>query len=78
MYDIITQERDTPLENISLAQVVENWNKAQKKKSTDSEGISAFLLHQLPQEYLRTITVAFNELAEKGDVLHMSKYAKVV
>ncbi|CAM4980825.1 unnamed protein product [Rotaria socialis] len=55
-----------------------NWKRAQQKKSTDTEGISAFLLHQLPTEYLQIVTIAFNKIAQSGIVLRKSKHAKVI
>ncbi len=61
-----------------IAEVVTNWKKAQKKKSTDNEGLSAFLLDQLPSEYLHIFTIAYNKIAQTGDVLQSSKHAKVI
>ncbi|CAF4523769.1 unnamed protein product, partial [Rotaria socialis] len=70
-YPVLIQ---TPLStgtNIVLRKT--NW-----KKSTDTEGISAFLLHQLPTEYLQIVTIAFNKIAQSGIVLRKSKHAKVI
>ncbi|UJR29601.1 hypothetical protein I4U23_010817 [Adineta vaga] len=52
--------------------------KARKKKSTDTEGLSAFLLSKLPIEYMQIFTIAFNKIAKKGAVLQASKHAKVI
>ncbi|CAF4750800.1 unnamed protein product [Rotaria socialis] len=67
-----------PLEKISLEEVEKNWKRAKQKKSTDTEGISAFLLHQLPTEYLQIVNIAFNKIAQSGIVLRKSKHAKVI
>jgi hypothetical protein len=37
-----------------------------------------FLLHQMPTEYLQIITIAYNKIAQTGDVLKISKHAKVI
>ncbi|CAF4881074.1 unnamed protein product [Rotaria socialis] len=66
------------LEKVSLEGVEKNWKRVQQKKSTDTEGISAFLLHQLPTEYLQIVTIAFNKIAQSGIVLRKSKHAKVI
>ncbi|CAF4248360.1 unnamed protein product, partial [Rotaria socialis] len=77
-YDVFTKQPNIPLEKITLIEVEKNWKRAQKKKSTDTEGLSAFLLHQIPLEYLQIITVAFNKIAETGEVLRSSKHAKTI
>ena len=77
-YVSISQIPNIPLERITLEEVKTNWRRARKKKSTDSEGLSAFLLDQLPGEYMQTITIAFNKVAEQGNVLRRSKHAKVI
>ncbi|CAF4233481.1 unnamed protein product, partial [Rotaria magnacalcarata] len=77
-YEKISQLPIDPMTKITLEEVEKNWKRAQKKKSTDSEGISAFLLHKLPNEYLQIMTVAYNKVAKAGGVLQKSKHAKVI
>ncbi|CAF1263809.1 unnamed protein product [Rotaria sordida] len=52
IYDDFSKLPHFPLEKTSLEEVEKNWKRAQKKKLTDTEGSSAFVLHQLPTEYL--------------------------
>ncbi|CAF2047712.1 unnamed protein product [Rotaria magnacalcarata] len=47
-YKTISQLPIGPMTNIALEEVEKNWKRAQKKKSIDSEGVSAFLLHKIP------------------------------
>ncbi|CAF3631416.1 unnamed protein product, partial [Rotaria socialis] len=77
-YNEFIQLTNIPLESITLEEVEKSWKASKRKKSTDTQGLSAFLLHQLPSEYLQTITIAFNKIALKGDVISSSKHAKVV
>jgi hypothetical protein len=77
-YESISQLPNIPLEIISLEEVEKQLKKAKRKKSTDNEGLSAFLLHQLPTEYLQIFTIAFNKIAQIGSVLQTSKHAKVI
>ena len=77
-YENILEQPKIPLDAITFDEVEKNWRKAQKKKSTDNEGLSAFVLHQLPREYLQIITIAYNKLALNGDVLDISRHAKVI
>lgn len=72
------QTPNIPLEKITLEEVEKSWKSAKQKKSTDTHGLSTFLLHQLPINYLKIITVAFNKIAEKGEVINSSKHAKVI
>jgi len=48
------------------------------KKSLDSMKTSAFLLKNLPIEYMKIITILFNKCAYKGNVFEDSKHAKVI
>jgi hypothetical protein len=66
------------IDNITLEEVEKNWKKAKKKKSTDNEGLSVFLLHQLPKEYLQIFIVAYNKIAQTDGVLLSSKHAKLI
>ncbi|CAF1501089.1 unnamed protein product [Rotaria magnacalcarata] len=67
-----------PLEQISIKEVVDEWMRFKGKKSTDSAGTSAFMLKQLPQEYMGIITILFNKCAQKGNFFETSKHAKVI
>ncbi|CAF3697342.1 unnamed protein product [Rotaria socialis] len=67
-----------PLEQISIKEVVDEWMRFKGKKSTDSAGTSAFMLKQLPQEYMALITILFNKCAQKGNFFEASKHAKVI
>ncbi|CAF3280248.1 unnamed protein product [Rotaria sp. Silwood2] len=77
-FENISQLPNLSLDNITLQEVEKNWKKAHKKKSTDTEGLSVFLLHKLPTEYLQIFTIAFNKIAQRGSVLQSSKHAKVI
>ncbi|CAF1301594.1 unnamed protein product [Didymodactylos carnosus] len=67
-----------PLEKITMEEVEFTWKRTRKKKSTDSEGTSAFVLKQLPDEYLNILTYDFNKIAQLGSVLKLSKHGKVI
>ncbi|CAF3563883.1 unnamed protein product, partial [Rotaria socialis] len=56
-----------PLEPITMNEVQLEWKKFKPKKSSDSVGTSAFILKQLPEQYLGIITVLFNKCATKGN-----------
>ena len=75
-YEYISKLPNFPLDNITLEEVEENWKKAKKKKSTDNEGLSGFIFHQLPREYLQIFTIAYNKVACTSGVLLASKHAK--
>jgi hypothetical protein len=77
-YENISKLPNFPIDTITLEEVEKNWKKAKKKKSTDNDGLSVFLLHQLPKEYLQIFTVAYNKIAQTGGVLLSSKHAKVI
>ncbi|UJR12216.1 hypothetical protein I4U23_016393 [Adineta vaga] len=67
-----------PLEQISILEVTKEWKKFKGKKSTDSAGTSAYMLKQLPFEYMNIITILFNKSAQKGEFFESSKHAKVI
>lgn len=77
-FNDIAELSNISLGNITLNEVELNLNKARVKKSTDSQGLSVFLLKQLPKKYLQIITIAFNKISQKGEVLQASKHAKVI
>ena len=58
-----------PLEQITFYEDFAEWSKFKGKKATDSIGTSAYMLKQLPQEYINIITVLFNKCASKGEFL---------
>ncbi|CAF1442328.1 unnamed protein product, partial [Didymodactylos carnosus] len=76
-YNNISYIPNCPLEKITMEEVEFTWKRTRKKKSTDSEGISACLLKQLPVEYLNIVTYGFNKIAQL-DVLKLSKHSKVI
>ncbi|CAF1305904.1 unnamed protein product [Rotaria sp. Silwood1] len=67
-----------PLPFVTLNQVEKQWLKFSAKKSLDSMRNSAFLLKNLPIEYMKVITVLFNKCASKGNVFEASKHAKII
>ncbi|CAM4779410.1 unnamed protein product, partial [Rotaria magnacalcarata] len=67
-----------PLEPITMNEVAQEWKSFKPKKSSDSAGTSAYMLKQLPTEYLGIITVLFNKCAVKGNFFEESKHAKVI
>jgi hypothetical protein len=48
------------------------------KKSLDSLKTSAYLLKNLPIEYINIFTILFNKCASKGEIFKNSKHAKVI
>ena len=77
-YDNIAHLPNMPLNPITYMQVYMNWKKFSPKKSLDSMKTSAYLLKNLPIEYLNVFTVLFNKSASKGIVFKDSKHAKVI
>jgi hypothetical protein len=67
-----------PLEQITINEVLNEWKKFKGKKSTDSVGTSAYMLKQLPIEYINIITTLFNKCSSKGNFFEDSKHAKVI
>ncbi|CAF1151065.1 unnamed protein product [Adineta steineri] len=78
IFENIEYTPNIPLEPITVVEVLQEWKKFKKKKSLDSTGTSAFMIKQLPQEYIGIITVLFNHCAAKGEFFVDSKHAKVV
>ncbi|CAF2975346.1 unnamed protein product [Rotaria socialis] len=66
------------LEQISIEEVHSAVKRTQNKKSTDCDGISSFHLKQIPEEFIKIITIGFNKMAETGTYLKRSKHAKVI
>jgi hypothetical protein len=77
-YEQIGYLPNMPLSLITLNQVEKQWLKFSPKKSLDSMKTSAFLLKNLPIEYMKIITVLFNKCASKGNVFEGGKHAKVI
>jgi hypothetical protein len=77
-YRQIQYTPNIPLEQITLNEVYLEWKKFKPKKSSDSTGTSAFMLKQLPNEYIGIITILFNKCALKGNFFEESKHAKVI
>jgi hypothetical protein len=59
-----------------MEEVIKQWKKFKPKKSLDSTNTSAFLLKNLPYEYLNIITVLFNKCASKGEFFERGKQAR--
>ncbi len=59
-YERIKISPKFPLDQIKIEEVILQWKKFAPKKSFDSVENSAFMLKQLPSQYLGTITVLFN------------------
>ncbi|CAF4300227.1 unnamed protein product [Rotaria sp. Silwood2] len=78
VYESIAYLPNMPLNMISYAQVYKNWKKFSPKKSLDNLKTSAYLLKNLPVEYMNVFTVLFNNCALKGNVFEESKHAKVI
>ena len=78
IYEKISSLTNIPLENISIEEVKKEWSKFKPKKSTDSSDISAFLLKNLPSQYLNIITILFNRRSSNGEFFLASKHAKIV
>lgn len=76
VYNEIQNGPNLPLENIRYDEVLKQWKNLASKKSVDSTNISAYLLKNLPSEYLNTITVLFNKCVENGTFFNKSKQAK--
>ncbi|CAF1431228.1 unnamed protein product [Didymodactylos carnosus] len=77
-YKNVSYIPNCPLEKITMEEVEFTWKRTRKKRSTDGEGTSAFLLKQLPDEYLNIVTYGFNKIAQLGSVLKLSKHAIVI
>ncbi|CAF3364924.1 unnamed protein product [Rotaria socialis] len=77
-YNQIEYTPNIPLEQITILEVNNEWKKFKGKKSTDSMGTSAYMLKQLPQEYITIITILFNKCTLKGNFFEASKHAKVI
>jgi hypothetical protein len=77
-YTNVSYLPNLPLEPISFEEVQSSLKRTQNKKSTDSDGISAFHLKQMPDEFMKIITIGFNKMAETGTFLKRSKHAKVI
>lgn len=77
-YEEIAKLTNMPLEQISYTQVYMNWKKFSPKKSLDSMKTSAYLLKNIPIEYINIFTVLFNKCAAKGEMFKDGKHAKVV
>ncbi|CAF3901329.1 unnamed protein product [Rotaria sp. Silwood1] len=77
-YEQISYLPNMPLPFVTLNQVEKQWLKFSAKKSLDSMRNSAFLLKNLPIEYMKVITVLFNKCASKGNVFEASKHAKII
>jgi len=75
-YERIKQAPKLSLEQIKIDEVILQWKKFAPKKSLDSVENSAFLLKQLPPDYLGTITVLFNRCAIEGQFFEGAKVAK--
>ena len=75
-YENIKHFPNIPLEQIKIEEVILQWKKFAPKKSLDSVENSAFLLKQIPTQYLGTITVLFNRCAADGKFFEGAKIAK--
>ncbi|CAF3397386.1 unnamed protein product [Rotaria socialis] len=77
-YNQIEYTPNVPLEQITINEVLNGWKKCKGKKSTDSVGTSAYMLKQLPNEYMGILTILFNKCALKWSFFEASKHAKVI
>jgi hypothetical protein len=77
-YENVAYTPNMPLDLITYTQVYKNWRRFSPKKSLDSMKTSAYLLKNLPIEYMNVFTVLFNKCASKGNVFNDAKHAKVV
>ncbi|CAF2108416.1 unnamed protein product [Rotaria magnacalcarata] len=77
-YEQIVHLPKMPLEPIEIAEVYKQWCKISAKKSTDIFGISAFLLKNIPIDYMSIFTIMFNKCISKGEFLEAGKIAKVI
>ncbi|CAF1681552.1 unnamed protein product [Rotaria magnacalcarata] len=75
-YKEIENGPNLPLQKIEYNEVLKQWKSLASKKSLDSTNTSAYLLKNLPSEYLNIITVLFNKCVENGSFFNKSKYAK--
>ncbi|CAF4586048.1 unnamed protein product, partial [Didymodactylos carnosus] len=75
-YKKLLKSPKEPLDKIKFEEVLSAFKKFAPKKSLDSANTSAFLLKNLPLEYLNTITILFNKCAENGDLFEKGKIAK--
>ena len=75
-YEEIGRLDNVPLEQIGLDEITQQWTKFAGKKSLDILYTSAFMLKQLPSEYLNTICILFNKCARAGRFFESGKVAK--
>ncbi|CAF4648413.1 unnamed protein product, partial [Rotaria sp. Silwood2] len=75
-YTNVSYLPNLPLEQISIEEVQSSLKRIQNKKSTDCDGISAFHMKQMPDEFMKIITIGFNKMAETGTYLKRSKHVK--
>ncbi|CAF1283397.1 unnamed protein product [Adineta steineri] len=75
-YKRIEDLPNIPLENIKFDEVLKQWKKFAPKKSLDKVNTSAYLIKNLPSEYLEIITVLFNKCIETGTFFEIGKQAK--
>ena len=75
-YEEIGNRENIALGQINYDEVLKHWKSFKPKKSLDSTRTSAFLLKELPLQYLNTITVLFNKSAHKGAFFTRGKEAK--
>ncbi|CAM4841450.1 unnamed protein product [Rotaria magnacalcarata] len=78
MYKQLEYTPNIPLDQISITEVENEWKKFKGKKSIDSAGTSAYMLKQLPYEYIGIITILFNKCAMNGNCFETGKHAKVI
>ncbi|CAF3819331.1 unnamed protein product, partial [Rotaria magnacalcarata] len=67
-FNQIEYTSNLPLEPITMNEVQLEWKKFKPKKSSDNFDTPAFILKQLPAQYLGIITVLFNKCVTKGNV----------
>ncbi len=75
-YENIKHSTNLPLDQIKIEEVIMQWKKFAPKKSLDSVENSAFLLKQIPPQYVGTITVFFNKCATDSKFFEGAKIAK--
>lgn len=66
------------IEQIKIEEVYKQWMKMSAKKSTDILGISAYVLKNLPTEYMSVLTILFNKCAQRGEFFEAGKTAKII
>jgi hypothetical protein len=76
IYDKAAETSNIPLQSIKYDEVLKQWKKFASKKSLDKTNTSAYLIKNLPDEYLQTVTVLFNKCVENGTFFVKSKEAK--